>query len=76
MDEHGIQILLRVDRELALQRFLSDYLLPCLAERGYSLRNLLQALGSAAFDNNEKVAHYLWDAVANLDTIQLAGGAA
>ena len=75
MTPDQVQILLRVDRELALQRFLSDYLLPCLEERGYSLRNLLQALGSIAFDNNENVAHHLWDAVASLDNAKLVGGA-
>ncbi len=71
MDSHAVQILLRIDRELALQRFLTDYFIPLLEERGYTLRHLLQALGSWAFDFEDKaVAHHLLDAVANLDREQ------
>ncbi len=67
MDEHGIQILLRVDRELALQRFLNDHFIPLLSERGYTLRHLLQALGSWAFDLEDKrIANHLLDAVAHI----------
>ncbi len=67
MDEYAVQILLRIDRELALQRFLNDHFIPCLGERGYTLRHLLQALGSWANGNEDKaVAHHLLDAVAHL----------
>ncbi|MBD2771173.1 hypothetical protein ICL16_03295 [Iningainema sp. BLCCT55] len=71
MTPRQIQILLRVDREIALQHFLNDHLLPLLEERGYTLRNLLQALGGLAFDQQEKVvAHHLWDGVAHLDQVK------
>lgn len=67
MTPRQIQILLRVDREIALQHFLNDHLLPLLSERGYTLRNLLQALGDLAFDQELKVvAHCLWEAVGHL----------
>ena len=68
MTDVQIQILLRIDRELALQRFLTDHFIPLLSERGYTLRHLLQALGSWAFELEDKaVAHHLLDAVASLD---------
>ena len=68
MTPHQVQILLRIDRENMLERFLNNHFIPLLTERGYSLQNLLQALACCAFDRSEKaVAHYLWDAVANLD---------
>lgn len=71
MDEHATQTLLRIDRELTLQRFLSDRFIPMLFERGYTLRHLLQALGSWAFGFEDKaVAHHLLDAVASLSLQQ------
>ena len=69
MDKHTVQILLRIDRELALQRFLNDHFIPLLEERGYTLRHLLQALGSWAFDLEDKaIARHLLDAVAHLSS--------
>lgn len=69
MTPKQVQILLRVKRELTLQRFLSDHFIPLLEERGYTLRNLLQALGGLAFDfKDTAVMHHLLDAVAEIDS--------
>jgi len=70
MTPRQVQILLRVDREIVLERFLRDHFIPLLSERGYTLRHLLQALGSWAFDLEDKaVAHHLLDAVASLSLL-------
>lgn len=67
MSEKEIKILLRVDRQIALQNYLHDYFIPLLLSRGYSTEDLLQALGSWTFDNeSKKVAHHLWDAAAEV----------
>lgn len=63
MDEKDITILLRVNRQQALYQFLRDHFIPLLAQRGYSISDLLQALGGWTFDQGEKTtAHLLWDA--------------
>ncbi|WP_017742000.1 hypothetical protein [Scytonema hofmannii] len=68
MSAEQIQILLQVDREIALHHFLRDYFIPALNDRGYTLRNLLRAMVDCAFDRDYKaVAHRIWDAVAKLD---------
>jgi hypothetical protein len=63
MSEKEILILLRVNRQAALHRFLRDHFIPMLFSRGYSTTDLLQALGGWTFDKGEKItAHLLWDA--------------
>ncbi|MEH2148600.1 hypothetical protein [Nostoc sp.] len=63
MSPKDIKILLRVDRQQALYRFLRDFFIPMLGDRNYSFGDLAQAAASWAFDKGEKAAaHYLWDA--------------
>jgi hypothetical protein len=49
MDEKTIHILLMIDRQEALYRFLRDYFIPMLSDRGYSFADLLQAIALLAF---------------------------
>ena len=63
MDCKDIKILLKVDRQEALHRFLRDFFIPLLTDRNYSFGDLAQAAASWAFDKEFKTAaHYLWDA--------------
>ena len=69
MDEKAIAILLRVNREEVLYRFLSSTFIPLLAERGYSFPCLLQAIANWLYreGGNEKAANYLLDARSQFD---------
>jgi hypothetical protein len=69
MDEKAIAILLGVNREEVLYRFLSSTFIPLLAERGYGFPCLLQAITSWLYreGSNEKAANYLLDARSELD---------
>lgn len=64
MEEGQIQILLRVERQEALYRFLQSSFVPHITERGYSFADLLQAIATWLYreGNNNKAANYLLDA--------------
>jgi hypothetical protein len=63
MSPKDVKILLRVDRQEALYRFLRDYFIPLLGDRNYSFADLLQAAASWAFEKEFKAAsHHIWDA--------------
>jgi hypothetical protein len=63
MDEKTVKILLYINRQEALYRFLRDYFIPMLSDRGYSFADLLQAIASWAFSKELKaIAHQIWDA--------------
>jgi hypothetical protein len=63
MSERDIKVILRVDRQEALHRFFGDYFIPYLADRGYSLQDLFQSLGSWCYRNDhKKAANHVWDA--------------
>lgn len=69
MDEKTIKILLRVDREETLYKFLRSSFIPLLAERGYSFPHLLQAIASWLYRevDNKKAANYLLDAMCEFE---------
>ncbi|WP_445634560.1 hypothetical protein NSTC745_06381 [Nostoc sp. DSM 114161] len=62
MSPQDVRVLLKIDRQEALHRFLRDYFIPMLEDRGYSFGDLVQAAASWAFDQDLKaIAHHLWD---------------
>jgi ATP/maltotriose-dependent transcriptional regulator MalT len=69
MPDSQIQILLRVDRQQALYKFLRDFFIPLLQQRGYQTEDLLQAAATWLYQegNNKKAANHLLDAASEFD---------
>jgi hypothetical protein len=69
IEEKQVQILLGVNRQEALYRFLRLTFVPHITERGYSFVDLLQAIATWLYREaeNKKAANHLLDAASEFD---------